>query len=411
MKTKPDNIDQLLLKHLQNAEIDADGIGWDSFAQKNQKRRFFFWRSILGSVLTLLLVTGVAVFLSFEGKEDGKIRISGSNSFKGIKNENTEKSKDKNPVKETPVIVKSDLIQNEPNTMVSKKIKVGLHERILESKKTEANQKFENFTLGSYPLVSLHTYLKPVYSAELIPVKELGAKPVRKPEIKRSYDQIEFSAATSLNIPKLSLSEIGRSYIHKDYAGIRNASERAVAGYNLSAGWLHSIGNFKIGIGLGYLNYQIKGDYNFTYTEKPVLDTDGKIKSYLVSNPDNVKFNSTQKLSFFEIPVSIEYNIASISRSAFGIRFGYVNQFLNKIEGILPNPVFLDRTDQLSTENFKTASGSLSVALLFEHKLKNNSSIVVLPEFRRNLGLTQIESLYKTNFNYFGLNLKYRLAL
>jgi long-subunit fatty acid transport protein len=107
----------------------------------------------------------------------------------------------------------------------------------------------------------------------------------------------------------------------------------------------------------------------YNYSEKPFIDVDGKIINYLQSSAVNIQFESKHKLSFIEVPVNVQYTFIDKAKFGLGLRFGFFNQFLTSILGQLPNAVFLDEQEKMTTENFKIRTSAWQTGLQLHYKI------------------------------------------
>lgn len=400
--------------------MDADGIDWNAFNGKRKKRRIVFW---LFSLLSLVLVGGLYLMFNYEGEsklskksttsspvssfEPNTSNVAKSedpetyaNADKQISYENDKQSKvvkEKTVWPENPAVEEKAVHSEEPPTK----------ENITEKQEIRPISP-EEINVYSKPIPDLFTYTKPVYTAEKIS-ENLRPSPVFN--IKKSKLYWEIQAGPSLNIPNFHVTPSGKPFVHKDYEYIRKTSESAVSGYNFQMAIGKSVNRWNYSMGFGFSSFYMMGNYDFSYSDKPVIDVDGKIKSYLQSSPASIRFTSKQSLSFIEIPLNIQYTVIDKPKFSAGLRLGYVNQFLTGINGQLPNAVFLDERENLTTENFKLRTSCLESGLQFLYKINKKSGLILMPEYRRGLGFNQVQTYYKTNFNYWGLNLCYRAAL
>jgi hypothetical protein len=234
------------------------------------------------------------------------------------------------------------------------------------------------------------------------------------PAVKDIFKQSAFwqlQAGGSLSIPQIQVSSLGQSFIHKDYEHIRKSSEKGIAGYGLQIGLGKATGDhWLFSIGLGLSTVEIKGIYHYQYSEKPIIDIDGRIINYTTTANTSIEFDAVQKIVFSELPMSVQYLIKPNAPKTLGLKLGIVPQVLNSISGELPNSLFLDRKDQLQNSNFKNKSLSMEMGIPYYIKLKRNSAVAMLPFYRVNFGLNQVQSLYKTNLNNWGITCSYLSA-
>ncbi len=418
MEDKHNDIDQLLFSQLSDASMDETGIDWNAFNKKRRRKRIVFW---LFSFFGLGALVGLSLLLNdFTDNE--------KNSKPGYTVlSNPSKASIAATITDTAAVPPSSIAtSNEapegyagksktkqiaepiPSSKIKEIKTVYLQTDSVKGGNEEKNSSGDAINMASKKLVTVFTFIKPLYTAEKAPQNTL-LYPVFPVKNLKLYWEIQ--AGPSLNIPNFKVSEAGKSFIHKDYGGIRKLSETAESGYNLQLSLGRTVKRWSYGIGFGVSNFNIKGNYNFNYSEKPVIDVDGKIENYFQSSSVNIQFTSKQKLSFIEVPVNIQYLFIDREKFGAGVRFSYFNQFLSSIHGQLPNAVFLDERENMTTENFKIRTSSLQAGLQLHYKINAGSSLILMPEYRKGMGFSQIQSYYKTNYSYWGINLNYRKAL
>ena len=412
-------MDEILFKLLNDASVDEPGIDWDAFSKKSKRKKILVWFYLSTGfvILTLLVYLISGMYLKTNPQQSKEELALGQNELPLPKK--TEK----------PAIA-----QGEPKTMNQRFKTKETANTYTAHRLMKRNNTFKVTDLTFQPTLDntpvLHD-IEPDLTFDILPVNLQGkmindfqfqALPVEqfqlavlKPVVLKNKIQgglyWEIQAGPSLNIPNFKVTNSGKQFIHKQYEGIRKHSESAESGYTLQLGFGKSIKRLCIGVGVGYSYFTLRGDYNYNYSEKPVIDVDGSINGYLPAVATNISFSTKQKLSFIEVPLNLQYTLMQLPKLNLDLRLGYVNQFLTNIEGQLPNPVFLDEREAMSSENYKTRTSSLQTGLQLSYKLDKKTSIILMPEYRYGIGFKQIQSLYKTNFSFWGLNLTYRKAL
>jgi hypothetical protein len=419
LEDKNKDIDQLLFSQLSDASMDETGIDWNAFNKKRRRKRIVFW---LFSFFGLVVITGLSLLLNeFTGNEKnnrpGYIVLSNPSKTSiaaAITDTTNVHSSSTIPAsnQESKGYVGSSKTKQIAVPTQSTKIKevklVYLQTDSVKGGNEEKNPSQDEINMASKKLVTVFNFIKPFYTAEKV---AQNALPYPVFPIKNLKLYWEIQAGPSLNIPNFKVSAAGKSFIHKDYEGIRKLSETAESGYNLQLSVGRTMKRWSYGIGFGLSSFNIKGNYDFNYSEKPVIDVDGKIENYFQASSVNIQFSSRQKLSFIEVPVNIQYLFIDKEKFGAGVRLGYFNQFLSSIHGQLPNAVFLDERENMTTENFKIRTSSLQAGLQLHYKINAGSSLILMPEYRKGMGFSQIQSYYKTNYSYWGINLNYRKTL
>jgi hypothetical protein len=411
------DIDQILFSQLNDASMDADGIDWDSFNKKPKRKRFVLWFFALFGLVSL-----AGVFLLFNNySNNNKQNLPLSNSLSQSNTSTTSSSLDTlNKNKTANNFAQNSVVSTTGLSKATKMMDPKIAEELQEinaakvylnssiSKIEETIEPANSFSMRPKDLFEIFNFIKPQYTTVLVPQISI-AYPYFIPKKKKTYWEIQ--AGPSVNIPNFKVLASGKSFIHKDYEGIRKISEAAESGYNLQLNLGKSVNRWSYGIGLGISSFNINGNYNFNYSEKPFIDLDGKIINYLQSSAVNIQFESKHKLSFIEVPVNIQYLFIDKAKFGLGLRFGFFNQFLTSIHGQLPNAVFLDEQEKMSTENFKIRTSAWQTGLQFHYKINPNTSLILMPEYRMGMGFNQVQNHYKTNYSYWGLNLNYRKNL
>lgn len=413
MEENKDHIDSLLFEQLSDAEFDDKGIDWNSFQKKNKKKRaVFFYRIAAG--IALLIITGIAISF-YQNQEIKPIVVESNSDSDQLKNKHNQDLQKQDASKE---INENDVVSTKSNASDSKskrtyspaEISSTLNKPVLSTPNNEtplnkaiAKESIEHFSMEQY------LQLKEFGPIDVKFVKdELNLAKHQKNIFKRKdsnaikyYFEAELGA--QYNQAFFRISEIGRSFIHKDYEGIRKNSEMGQAGYNFRVSFGRRFKNFDLGLGIGLSKTSISGRYDYTYSEKPIIDKDGKIVSYNSTNPTNIRFDSKQELTFVEIPVILKYKISQKMKSRTNVHLSLAPQFLKGISGQLPNAQFLDMREQLSTENFRSFSMNLELGFNYSMRISEMLHFNITPYYSRNSGLKQVESFYSTRFNYLGI--------
>jgi hypothetical protein len=428
-------MDEQLFEAFQDASMDAPGIDWNAFERrrKKKKRRMILWLCFAG-----LILSGVAVTLFIEGQSGSlKYDRAGVELKEDPENESMNNSQSPNVVltPEASIAEKKEKVTVTEKVNVSAKGKKESSRKVLNpSRVSTPNIESQSIEVDKAAETGSITYEIPVESRSPQIIEEgsglmpsglqkfpyeypslentiKGVKKLQASTIKLSNIFLQFQAGPSVNFPQFRVSELGKAFIHKDYAGIRKNSESGLAGYGFQATAGVSIKKLDLSMGLGLSGTRVYGNYDFVYSEKPIFNPDGSIVSYNTTSPSLVRFNSSQNYTFVEFPLYIDYTIFSKNKMRTSLHFGMVNQFLKGISGELPNALFMDRKDKLSPENFKSYSANLELGFRFSHQFNRRLQLAISPVYRKNFGFHQVQSYYTNKFNTIGLQFSIRTYL
>lgn len=405
MMENSENIEEILNSRLYNAETSADGISWNDFLNRKKKKRFTLWLKV-AVVMVAVFIFSVAVFLIESPRNEKVTQQSGgpvrkqANGDAGTK-QNFDKSGNNVTVRK-PDFKKVMGLKNEWDYRNSNSTKVDFPDQIED----ENTRSFRYSLMVPSKGIRLHKI-----------ESDLNAGKIVKPEILYSFSSNsrtwsnglywQFKAGTGINLPRLTVSDLGKYFIHKNYKEIRQNSEKGIASFGLQVSLGKRIDKWMFSTGLGFSHFELRGNYNFTYSEKPIIDRDGRIVNYAQSVPELISFTSKQKISFVEIPVSVQYRIGKLKSKEISVSLSYVPQFLNNISGDLPNSTLLNERDQLRNVNFRSATSAIEFGIPMLFQTGNYSGIAIMPHFRYNFGLRQAQLHYSANYHNWGLVYSY----
>ncbi|MBS3914620.1 MAG: hypothetical protein KG003_08975 [Bacteroidetes bacterium] len=443
-------MDDILHDKLANASLDADGISWEDFQNKKTKRRavWWWWASGAATIAVVLVCfnwignisenvkgqeTSTAQNKSSESISPKGIllnpganlrqRNSGNNSVSQSGNyfnrnqhamENRSKHNGFNTYRNAPVgqIAQDQLADNELkeiNPIYENEKQYQSTEEIAAEiyKKVDAATHSNMDSFNHAPFVKLAE--KDVNSISKNKDKNSDKNGIDLLHIKGLYFQLQ--AGANLNYPNFLVSSYGSQFIHKNYENIRKNSEKGLWGYSFQLHAGKEVGRFAIETGLGFTFMEIAANYQFSYSEKPIRDIDGRIVGYNNTTPEWIQFKNTHKYYFTDIPVMLKYTVFNSPKKILRLKTGAVAQIMNGIQGSLPDAVLLDQREKLRSENFKSFSTALDFGLEYGWKKGDKNQWILAPYYRKNWGLDQVQSLYKMRFNYFGFALSYRRSL
>lgn len=415
-KTEP--IDNALNAKLSNIELDGKGIAWNDFVYKRKKKRAFFYFKTIG-----FLVLGLgALTLGFSQlchSNSSQLKAANVHEKFGTISSTTHTEKKYNK-----------LINNDLLTSTTKHTETAdastlrsTYRRNLLTIETPTTSVDNTDVISEINPSAVQNHLQLV-AAQFIPTQiEVTEKQslidpvegIKKPEEKtqiKTYIELGFTGLSASQ--NLKISQLGNSFVHRDYSSIRNAAETGKYGLGLNFSYGKIIKDLEVSIGLNYYKLNSNSHYNFIYKDRPIIDIDGKIVGYNSGNEKQINFSSKQSSSFIEIPLQLDYyfkNKNPFSLNKKGLHLGLYPQFLQSNLGQLPNAQFLDLKDNLNTENYKTGMMGLEFGISIKHRINQNTAIKLMPYYRLNSGLRQVQSHYTTQMNYLGLKCLLQLGL
>lgn len=409
---------------LENQTEDVAGIEWNDFEHfrsAKKKRRGILLGSAVLAVLTIGCGIGYFLLNSFDKAESigyKKSTPKGAPINGEIRKLHEEKSPSQSAVSHHPytsnnVIKSRQKIQNN-NVFTATEQETNILKEMVRGVKASNPV---GASAGTYSkikyapqLYSLPLRISPIQSLELQHrVKNDLDVLTKESNIFKSGWNAQFKVGMGTDNPVLKITDLGRNYIHKNYASIRNQSEKGLYSWSAQFSLGKTYKRWMFGAGLGYSSYAIQGKYDFEYSEIPVIDVDGKIISYAASQPVRVQFNSIQKINVIEIPFSLQYRLSENRNSNIAFQLGGIPQFLNGIGGQLPNTLLLDQKEALQNSNFKSFSLTAELGLPMYYRVGNKSGVSIIPYFRHNFGLGQVQSYYYSKFNTWGIQCGYWL--
>lgn len=416
MKKENIDIDNLLFNTLTDFESDGNGIDWNSFEKKRKKKRAIAWYWLAASICALICISS---YLIFESNRDKKVKVTQENR-KNTDNQpivnNTKKEsnfKEKSSLNSDYQNTNSQKTEIKPEiypiaepTPVYKDIYDDIYFDISNLNHNNSDRKpdvpidiIKPIENGSLRLKSLTNFQYELTSLAKKPEKFKLNTTRYKGIIELGYSSFMFSNS-------FKVSELGKAFIHKDYEKIRQMSERPDGGFDLGLRFGRIYGNFEFLFGINYSRRQLAANYDFNYSEKPLIDADGRIIGYDYNTPKNIRFESRQTFNFVETPLTVRYKLKTFSnRHSLLLHATFTPQFLKGISGQLPNPQFLDIRENLGTENYKNSMFGYEFGLLYGIPLGKSFRLNLQPYTTLNSGFKQVKSFYSDRFNLYGMRL------
>ncbi|MCB9260764.1 MAG: hypothetical protein H6607_00090 [Flavobacteriales bacterium] len=400
------NIDQLLHGLFDNAEMDADGIDWNSFEQKRSKKRAAFWWRII-STATLIIGIGSWAYFSMFNK---------NHQSKKVNLPHTDLHHPENmKAKEQPIIDTSDI--KKENTITEK-----LH----EFKRVKPDSKPKEIQVNDSPISMVSTknsielprfvpksfqhqhtphfvIFDTIINSNSIIYKLSNLISDSLPLLKTAENVLKLSLGPNYNAPTISAGSISSpSRNHKDYTSIRNSSEVANLGidFSLTAGKKYA--KITPMVGLGFSHYRVLAHYNFDYSERPILEKNGTIIGYTKLLPQNIRFNSAHHYSFVQLPLSVSYDITQKNKIGLSFLAQFTPQMLIASGGQTPNAVYLNEVETFNSSNYKQGNLAFNVGFTLWRRNENYRWFIE-PTYGNNFGLSQIKGIYSVGFNSFSI--------
>src|SRR5690606_10185078 len=198
---------------------------------------------------------------------------------------------------------------------------------------------------------------------------------------------------------------LGKSFVHRDYGKIRQSAETVKSGWNFGLLLGLSKKRTEMSIGIAISNLNMNGQYQFTYSDRPVIDLDGSIAGYNAGTPIPIQFTSILTYRFIEIPFEFNYYpvMSKSGRNALGIHSAFHPIFLNKIKGEMPDSRFMDQRENLNPSNFKSSSLAGELGLSIRSKRTESLSLKIDMYYRVQTPFKQALDYYQMNMNRWGI--------
>lgn len=407
-----------IAKTLKNAEADADGISWVDFERFREKKKR---KRILWIGFTAVLISGIILScLSFDqGKivyRNTDIGKSESINLSGVisSDSKSELALFPDKVNQYPEnntgLVKSNSPKEKHQVLrnSTKSVELEIKPLIKSLPLTEQfNPVWEIISKNIDDVIERYSQLSVIKfkfhsDQEIFPgYSDLDATSFpRKSD--HGFKFIRIQSAAMLNYGSLLINPVARDFIHKDYGTIRNNSESPKSAWNFSISAGREFRNFDFDIGAGIQSLSIGGNYDFIYSEKPITDLGGRIISYDQSTPVNVKFQSTQRYTFMEFPISINWYPHRLYKNT-GLHIAWIPMLLRKIGGEVPNALYLDRSDALNNVNYRAWSSGIELGLKQQFRVAGGLSLELMPFYRNGSGLKHSKNFYKSQYRFLGL--------
>lgn len=430
MADKRNTFDNWLNDQLGSASIANANAGWDAFAQRRKRRAWFVWWSfaIPGAAVIFMTIFYFSVntvtrenSVANAGEKKGIHQVHPelfNQSYKPHLNkypENAEKPEGNNrdfAFWKNQQIKKSTVFPVITTPEESKNYNIPLDSNNTNSGTIAENETVsepQNAIVDSEPNLpftepKVDDIIKP--GTESITDSVFGAPLLISSQNKKYSFSID--AGPAVVNPSYIVSSLGQKMIHKDLQSIRNRSETGALGFQVAVNFSATFGRWQPLLGLGFTRMNIIGNYNFDYTEYPVLDVDGTILGYRSKSPKHIEFTSHQSYSSIQIPMGIQFTLLQNRKWEVSADQMWITQVLQGVKGATPHPVFLDEIEQIRLSNMRSTSYSWQSGLRFTRSIKDRNSVYLRSAYSRNFGIIQSTGLYKTTMNSFSVNFGFK---
>ena len=409
MHNEKEHIDDLLSGLLSDASMNAEGIDWNAFQTKRKRKRMLFWWLATAGIALLTLVSVLGVkYIQKDANDTISEVVENTNNVTQSEPQQLQKETIANNIDSSENEGKVNTTGEETIALRNTKSSESVSNNIANKPTTATVDQIQNPSVVRNPgfqLLSIRPLPYPklkytlVHQLANIPDTIL-IRPIDKtPPIEVvSSSFVKFGFGPSLINPSLKLGANAGNYLHKDYGMIRNAGEQNALGFHMSGMIGKQVKRWSPFIGLGLSHNAVYANYDFAYSQKPVRDIDGIILGYQDRATENIRYTSNHSYSMIDIPLGAEFELKRFGESRLNLIGQLSPQVLFSAQGNLPNAVFLNEIDVLSTADFKLNSITGYAGFSFSRKL-GNMEWYIEPKYAYNFGLTQVKDLYNTRFN------------
>ncbi|MEZ4804434.1 MAG: hypothetical protein R2852_02825 [Bacteroidia bacterium] len=292
-----------------NITVNESELGWnafESYRNGKRKRRLILFFIFIG----ILLISSIGVLsLANKPAKDLNAKIEAKNS--PVLSESSKTNTELASEAPTASISKTDIKNNQipqSETPLNESKRIVSSPNKSESKTLSFSDNISEIDINNIKIQEDLDYMRYL---EMVDIKKTPwtanfetIDEVFDPELSKfklippAARFLRFQAGILFDKPSTVLNSIGNAYVHKDYMGIRRTSEKGRTGFGFRLELGRSYKKFDLGVGLGLHNMKILGEYNFKYSEKPLIDLEGKIIGYNSTNSETIRFTSNQKYTF-----------------------------------------------------------------------------------------------------------------
>lgn len=417
MHNEKEHIDKLLSDVMTDATMDAPGIDWDAFnGRRKRKKAILLWSMAAGVLLLAVSTWSLIDYLNSDTEPVQLVtestRVDGTETVPSKQESETDiisnNQQTKTDLEETAEQrdVHEEFNVSTPSTNSSpKRVKIITHNEPKPHVVKPPVSTIENKTNRTVELVVMQPrrFTQFQYDLKLrlgnIPDTIIGQNPVFGPSVEPlSKTFVKLGFGPTLTNPTLVLNQQTQHLVHKDYSSVRNQGEQNAVGFYMSGMVGKRINRWSPFVGLGLSHNTVLADYQFEYSEKPIRDIDGSIIGYQNRTAETVKFGSNHSYSLIDIPVGAEYTLKNNAQASLSLVGQVSPQILFSVQGVLPNPVFLNEQNSLSTSDFKLNSLTGYAGISYARRI-GNMEWYIEPKYAYNVGLQQVSDLYNTRFN------------
>ncbi len=407
---------------LDNAPVFADGIDWHSFeARRRSKRRGIWFFS--SAAMVLIIAAGIFGYQVLNNENSTSIEQPAIQSPNTTITDQAIEQIDKIDNVESENIASKTLepiarFEKGAQSSYTKQSHVGnsnhtpeIQELVIQGQINQANQNVIDLRIQAKP-TNFSYNLKP-QKVQVVPTElpDFSDIYTPQPEIAVQKFDVDMSIAPSFVNPQFLIKSAGKLKIHKDYSEIRNGGESGAIGIGLNASIGKSFGRFYPHLGMGYNRTNVEANYNFLYSEYPIVELDGSILGYRSANTKSIAFKSRHFFDFVAIPLGLDIKLMSLGRTDIFVNQEFTPQFLLRVNGNTPNPVFLDEVVSLSNTTFLNSSLNYNVGVKIVTSINQKASWFISPMYSKSFGIQQSTGLYKTDLSTFTINFGWRKHL
>jgi hypothetical protein len=392
-----------LRERLFDLESDGPGLGWEAFQNHKKKRRLFIWWRCLAG---LILLSCVFFFWNMFRPVASQTDIPEASRPKELNG----KAAGRPPVNASELPLQTNsFIPDVPSFHRRSSLRMPGVIPTDTFGELPVPQQIRDTSLLFPGLPS--KWMVSLDEAELRPRPSQLLSPHGLPGFQVENDSWQWywgvNVGAALFRPVTRAAGDGNLYIHKDYTAIRRQFEVGLLNQSLRLQTAAVKGKWMFTGGIGLQRQAVQANYDFMYREVPVIDQDGRILAYAGANPQRISFASRHYTTVAEIPVSMARRWMLKRDATAYIRVSAAGVFLGSIRGILPDPVLLNRQDQLSPVNYQSRSFFVGMALPWLLKTGAVSRLEITPEWKWHSGLRQAQGHYLSRYNQAGLSCAY----
>lgn len=403
MGNKKNHIDDILLRSATAPrEVNAD-LSWDGFTTyqngKKRKRLFLWW--FTGAAIAIMGI-GLLVPRSVDTNVDGATPKSEQNTIiqnPDIKHDDLAESKDfmqndtsapsasKEPIAPPTEGKQTAKVVSQVSEIVEIDWSIDVPEIVAKP--------FYGFAIPAFPRAN------PSRIVLMAPEKD-------DKQSKENTWTSEISAGVAFANPTLKPKTSGSAFLHKDYLDIRNQFENKRFGYSIDLRRKRSFGKWSMSLGIGLTSLSTSANYDFQYSDRPILDLDGRVLGYTKQSELSIKWANNHNYLFVNLPLQVQRQIFNQNNQRLALYLMGEPTILSSANGSTPDAQFLDQKDALDLANYRLTGVSLGGGLKYYTRLWNQQCFIDARYVQYN-GSTHQKNLYTTSMGLFMINLGIQL--